>query len=160
MVTQAVLAKQADGCGVENPCPPEAAADGRIVGGEEACPHQFPWLATVRCTSSTSGGGWLCTGSFIFDNWVLTAGHCVYGCLTYDIYAGAHSLDAVGTPGDETLVISVDGLDGFSFQHPDYRPVGGILSYNDIALIPLPEAVPLSGAFLCLPSRTRIVCTV
>ncbi len=57
---------------MENPCavPPDA----RVVGGEEACPNQFPWLVTVLCDQSTGGGGWLCTGSLIFPDYVLTAG--------------------------------------------------------------------------------------
>ncbi len=44
------------------------------ANSQEACANQFPWLATVNCRTSTSGGGWLCTGSFIYDNWVMTAG--------------------------------------------------------------------------------------
>ena len=87
----------------------------------------------------------------------ILSGHCVYGCLGYEIYAGAHSLDAVGTDGDETIVIEVDGLDGTSFQHPDYQPVANALSFNDIALIPLPEPVPLSGKFFSNDPGTRII---
>ena len=43
----------------------------RIIGGGNVqCPHQFPWLVTVNCANP----GWLCTGSLIDPEWVLTAG--------------------------------------------------------------------------------------
>ncbi len=43
----------------------------RIIGGDDVqCPHQFPWLVTVNCANP----GWLCTGSLIDPEWVLTAG--------------------------------------------------------------------------------------
>ncbi len=182
----------------------------RVVGGEEVqCPHQFPWLVTVNCANP----GWLCTGSLIDPEWVLTAGeasqiancckwkiqllhsahtrqiqfliqpllamitlvlhlnkvdkkfpmklevitifnnsfylhfcflqgHCVVGCFSYDIYLGTANRNDLD---EDSLVISVDGLDGNQFQHPNYTAFGSIESLNDIALIPLPEPAPLNG---------------
>ncbi len=71
-------------------------------------------------------------------------GHCVFGCTSYEIYAGAHDRTDTGEP---VQVIAVDGLDGFQFQHPQYQPVLNILSFYDIALIPLPEPIELNGPF-------------
>ncbi len=70
------------------------------------------------------------------------AGHCTEGCLSFDVYAGLH--DNNDPNGDADLVIEVDGLDGFSFQHPDYVRIGDIVAHNDIALIPLPEPLPIN----------------
>ena len=56
-------------------CPVEGNQDcgnnGKVVGGEEACPNQFPWLALVYCDAPY---GWVCTGSFLSGEYILTAG--------------------------------------------------------------------------------------
>ncbi len=64
------------------------------------------------------------------------------GCFSYDIYLGTADRNDLD---EDSLVISVDGLDGNQFQHPDYFAIGGIESLNDVALIPLPEPAPLNG---------------
>ena len=69
-------------------------------------------------------------------------GHCVVGCFSYDIYLGTANRNDLD---EDSLVISVDGLDGNQFQHPNYTAFGSIESLNDIALIPLPEPAPLNG---------------
>jgi secreted trypsin-like serine protease len=56
---------------------------GEIVGGTVAVPYSWPWQV-VWCT----GGGFdarcqlECGGTVIDNNWVMTAGHCVYGQTT------------------------------------------------------------------------------
>merc|ERR1712215_80895 len=51
-------------------------ADGRIIGGEEAPPHEFPWQISLR-----NLGSHICGGSIINKNQVITAAHCVQGAL-------------------------------------------------------------------------------
>jgi secreted trypsin-like serine protease len=46
----------------------------QIVGGAAAEQKQFPWQVYLIADDS-----WLCGGSLIVTNWVLTAAHCVYG---------------------------------------------------------------------------------
>src|SRR6185437_5544267 len=59
-----------------------AAPSLAIVGGHDAAPGAYPSIAEI-----TFGSSFLCTGTLIAPNYVLTAGHC--GSIT-----GA----AVGTP--------------------------------------------------------------
>ncbi|XP_037030663.1 spaetzle-processing enzyme [Bradysia coprophila] len=50
----------------------------RIIGGEDAGPGQFPWMARLAYRNKTSGlVSYRCAGTIISDNYVVTASHCV-----------------------------------------------------------------------------------
>src|SRR5256885_1192977 len=68
--------------GARRALPLPAAPSLAIVGGHDAAPGAYPSIAEI-----TFGSSFLCTGTLIAPNYVLTAGHC--GSIT-----GA----AVGTP--------------------------------------------------------------
>merc|ERR1711909_198146 len=61
--------------------------EGRIIGGEEAPKHEFPWQVSLK-----SLGSHICGGSIVNRNQVITAAHCCEGQLAlFDrIIAGAH----------------------------------------------------------------------
>ena len=46
----------------------------RIVGGQEATPHSYPFQVALFI-----GEGYFCGGSIISDQWILTAAHCIDG---------------------------------------------------------------------------------
>jgi hypothetical protein len=56
-------------CGVADFTP--GSQGSRIVGGAEANPHSWPWQVKV------TDGSYLCGGTLISPDWVLTAAHCV-----------------------------------------------------------------------------------
>lgn len=51
---------------------------GQIIGGAAAVQTQFPWQIYMYMDNS-----WICGGSLIAANWVLTAAHCVKGYFFY-----------------------------------------------------------------------------
>ncbi|XP_078695303.1 chymotrypsinogen B-like [Branchiostoma floridae x Branchiostoma belcheri] len=47
-------------------------AEGRIVNGDDATPHSWPWQVSLQ----TSTGWHYCGGSIVNNEWVVTAAHC------------------------------------------------------------------------------------
>ena len=51
-------------------------ADGKIVGGLETAPNEFPWQAYLQ-VEMESGKIYSCTGSLVSERWILTSAGCV-----------------------------------------------------------------------------------
>merc|ERR1711973_572355 len=115
----------------------------RIVGGEEATPHQYPWMAALFIDDK-----WFCGGTLISDQWVLTAGHCADGASSVNVMLGAHNVREDVEDG-RMEIVSTD-----IYQHESYN---GILIHNDIALIKLPEPIEFNDNIrpICLPSYSE-----
>jgi len=107
-------------CGLPGPA-------GKIVGGEEATPHQYPWMAALFIDDK-----WFCGGTLISDQWVMTAGHCADGASSVNVMLGAHNVRE--TVEDGRLEIASNEI----FTHEDYN---GLSIRNDIGLVHLPEPV-------------------
>ncbi|CAD6997914.1 unnamed protein product, partial [Ceratitis capitata] len=66
-------------CGIKNPAMPDQE---RIVGGTNASPKEFPWIAVLF-----KSGKQFCGGSVITKNHILTAAHCVARMTSWDVAA-------------------------------------------------------------------------
>ncbi|XP_039278745.1 LOW QUALITY PROTEIN: trypsin-1 [Nilaparvata lugens] len=121
---------------------------GRIVGGEEAMPGEFPWLVSIRRHHKH-----ICGGTLISSRIVLTAAHCfcrgssVMTTEYLHVAAGEHNLNPSGDKS-YTTVSRISRL----ILHPLYDCSKHV---HDIALIVMPDALPWSGRVLpaCLPSH-------
>lgn len=51
----------------------ERQALSRVVNGQDASPHSWPWQISLRVN-----GSHICGGSLISADWIVTAAHCVY----------------------------------------------------------------------------------
>jgi hypothetical protein len=61
-------------CGVANDV--NRMADGKIIGGVETAPNEFPWQAYLQ-VEMESGKIYSCTGSLVSERWILTLAYCV-----------------------------------------------------------------------------------
>uniref|UniRef100_A0A8C7ZDK2 chymotrypsin n=1 Tax=Oryzias sinensis TaxID=183150 RepID=A0A8C7ZDK2_9TELE len=116
------------GCGTPS-IPPRVTHQARIVNGEEAVPHSWPWQVSLQDWS----GFHFCGGSLINENWVVTAAHCNVRTSHY-VILGEHDRNS---NAENIQVLNV----GQVFKHPQYN------SYtinNDILLIKLATPAQLN----------------
>merc|ERR1712025_686845 len=121
-------------------------AEGRIVGGEEAPPHEFPWQISLR-----NLGSHICGGSIINENQVITAAHCVEGGLPIldSIVAGAHDRflesghqkrniktmehhEDHNNPQFDNDVALITVTEPFDFSDPHVQPIEMLMNNTDI----------------------------
>ncbi|XP_053348711.1 chymotrypsin A-like [Clarias gariepinus] len=69
-----VFLRAASGCGV-SAIPPVITGYSRIVDGEEAAPHSWPWQVSIQLIVVITGFHF-CAGSLINKWWLVSAAHC------------------------------------------------------------------------------------
>jgi secreted trypsin-like serine protease len=123
----------------KKPVPFKKHFGGRIVGGDVAADNQFPWQVAVYF--DTSDGTFFCGGALIAENWVLTAGHCVYHAKVFTLHLGSNSLV---DDDDNRVTLGAS----YSVPHPDYDPSS---LENDIGLIRIDAAYKTNDHIKVIP---------
>ena len=100
-----------------------------VVGGKTAAEGAWPWQVRLLDTFDTNSG--FCGGSFITEQWVLTAAHC----LVYGDEVATSVVVGYGSNLQSKLQM-IESAE--VFVHPDY--LEGYVA--DIALIKLAQPVP------------------
>jgi len=121
------------------------AASQRIVGGEEAEPHEFPWQISLRRKSDNFH---FCGGSVLNENTVVTAAHCTVIWDSPDevvIVAGEHN-KKVDEGTEQTRDVTKLTV------HESYGSPKGF--ENDIALWSLAEPLVFDDAVAAVPLPT------
>ncbi|XP_058452072.1 trypsin-1-like [Malaya genurostris] len=114
----------------------ELARGGRVVGGVNALPNEFPSIISLQRLILTASAH-ICGGTILNARWAMTAGHCITESpenARFAIWAGAHDITVAET---NRQVINVDE----SIVHPDY--LGGV-NPSDVAVLRLASALELN----------------
>ncbi|KAI4488535.1 hypothetical protein M0802_011538 [Mischocyttarus mexicanus] len=132
-------------CGVRN------SGKYRVVGGEEALPGRWPWMAAIFLHGSKRTEFW-CGGSLIGPRHILTAAHCTrdqrqrpFATRQFTVRLGDIDLERDDEPSSPETY-SVKAI----YAHPKFSRVG---FYNDIAVLELNRPVRKSPYVIpiCLP---------
>jgi hypothetical protein len=135
---------------VSNPTCGTANRMQRIVGGRNTSTQRWPWIAYLTIFSTTGTGQ--CAGSFISDNWILTANHCILNARYIMATAGATFTQ--GRVNDNIPAVS-------HYKIIEKIPFNGTVGYenfheDDIALL---KVEYVRGNFkpfpICLPSGEK-----
>jgi len=128
--------------------------DERIIGGKEVVKNSYPFMVRIEAISK-SDESYLCGGTLIHENYIVTAAHCVYDdddpIIGLIIHFGDHHVNELD---DTQTIVSVTMRNVFFHEDYDYPRVG----HNDIALIRLPEPAPLSRHVkpICIARRRTV----
>ncbi|HYF66250.1 MAG TPA: trypsin-like serine protease [Herpetosiphonaceae bacterium] len=125
---------------------PEVAAPGpvaptdKIVGGVEAAPGAWPWMVRLKL------GQYMCGGSLVTAEWIVTAAHCVEGISASQstAYLGDHDRTVVESSEQSRAVSQI-------IIHPNYNTSN---SDSDIALIKLASPATLNSRVGLVPMVT------
>ncbi|XP_032290649.1 venom serine protease Bi-VSP [Drosophila virilis] len=125
------------------------ATTNRVVGGLPVRRGAYPWIAALGYFEETNRNAlkFLCAGSLISAQFVVTSAHCINPMLTL-VRLGAHDLSKSVEPG------AIDYRIRRSIVHEQYD-LASIA--NDIALIELNGEAPSNGDIrpVCLPEASR-----
>jgi hypothetical protein len=132
-------------------CGQPESAKFRVVGGEEALPGRWPWMAAIFLHGSRRTEFW-CGGSLITARHVLTAAHCTrdsrqrpFSAKQFTVRLGDIDLKRNDEPSSP-ITFKVSEIRA----HPQFSRVG---FYNDIAVLVLDKPARKSKYVipLCLP---------
>ena len=135
---------------IEQSAQPEQTVSPAIVGGQDADPSEWPWQVFIVIADT-----YMCGGSIVHPEWVVTAAHCVVDDVTawgvsffpaaeVLVVAGEHDLQL--REGTEQLLYVAEVI-----VHPNYNPN---TSDSDLALLRLREPVALDSAARAVPLVT------
>lgn len=127
-------------------CGIDISRRGRIVGGIDSLPAEFPWAASIF-----RQGAHQCGATILNDRWLLTAGHCV--CSVFDEFYRSKQLSVVVGYTDISTRDQNEPVARI-LPHPDYKCNK---KSNDVALLKTARQLRWSNDLqpACLPnSRT------
>ncbi|XP_029905589.1 proproteinase E-like [Myripristis murdjan] len=121
----------------------------RVVNGEDARPHSWPWQISLQVKHG-SRFHHTCGGTLIGPRWVLTAGHCIWPGDVYRVVFGEHDMSQQeGTEQIRDVLRIV--------VHPNWD-IDHVGDGNDLALLKLDKSPIMNDnvGLACLPEAGEI----
>ncbi|CAG9797989.1 unnamed protein product [Chironomus riparius] len=121
-----------------------------IIGGTEAENHEFPHQALLGYATENTEVKWLCGGSLVSPNFVLTAAHCLFSRQIGHVQKVKVGMKYKDQEDDNRNVFIYNIKE--TFKHQNYNEQ----TFNeDIALLKLDGTVPINENILpiCLPTK-------
>ena len=142
---------QVGGATVNDPsCGIRRVPQSRVIGGQDAAKGAWPWQAGIYRRDY-----FICGGTLIAPNWVLTAAHCVVSggsvasASDFEVVVGDLHREINDTTEQRHQVDLI-------IAHPNYD---GSSINNDIALMKLKTPVMINNHVLtaCIPNKTDVI---
>ncbi|XP_072324301.1 chymotrypsin-like elastase family member 2A [Scyliorhinus torazame] len=126
---------------------------GRVVAGQEARPHSWPWQASLQFAYEHDPDFFqhMCGGSLISTNWVMTAAHCIVDVPgRFAVVLGEHNLERKGNEYLRHIQLII--------THPRWNPLV-LEDGNDIALLRMaqPAYATTDVQIAALPTLNEIL---
>lgn len=119
-----------------------------VVGGQKAIPYSWPWQAAF-CQNAFWSCSIFCGATLISNEWLMTAGHCVYGNIdrpqNFRIKLGVYDEENENENGE--IVANIKKM----VLHPQYNHA---TTSHDIGLLQLAEPIEFTDHIqpVCIPS--------
>jgi secreted trypsin-like serine protease len=124
----------------------------RIINGEPASAHSYPFLASLKMIKSKGNnkGEHFCSGALIHENYVITAAHCLHTKKPEDLLI-TFGLVKLDDPENSISVVNRRAIKLIVHEKFNNNSV-----FNDIGLIKLNESIKSSSyvSKICLPKLT------
>ncbi|XP_028299404.1 proproteinase E-like isoform X2 [Gouania willdenowi] len=133
------------GCGT----PAVKPDTGRVVNGEDARPHSWPWQISLQVKHG-SRYHHTCGGTLIAPRWVLTAGHCIWPGDVYRVVLGEHDMSQQEQTEQIRDILRI-------IVHPSWD-IDHVADGNDLALLKLDKSPIMNDSVgvACLPRAGEI----
>nr|XP_024214446.1 chymotrypsin-like elastase family member 2A [Halyomorpha halys] len=130
-----------------------------IARGKDSKPNQYPWHVGIYRRDNSSKYEYICGGSIIYDNVIITAAHCVFDENTKNIDYN-RMVVAVGKHNSswERIDESEQRFEVMDKRIPQRYKGTENMNDNDIALLALNDSIPFSDRVMpvCMDwSRTK-----
>ncbi|KAL3892091.1 hypothetical protein ACJMK2_004328 [Sinanodonta woodiana] len=119
----------------------------KVLFGRDAVLGQLPWQIALY-----ANGQFICGGSIIHPNWVLTAAHCTKYVESYSVIVGAVEVDRYSSSSYQGQLYNSSR----TYNNPLYNYYNGHVNDNSLLYLSQPIAFNNNVRSICIASRRTV----